>query len=282
VTSFFDIHVHPPVAALLDGPLAPYVDGLEAATQRSVAPMSPDAIADYFRARRGRAMLVGWDLETAGNRRPFSSADVAELVATAPDVLSGWGAVDPAKGALAVSQVHTAAGLGLKGIAVHPAAQGMGPADRLSSAVWEAAAEHGLVCLIHTGMTRLGMGADGGAGVKLGGANPMHVDAVAARLPKLRIVLAHTGALWREEAIAVACHKANVYLCPSNAAPESWPELTDVAEGPLAERVVFGSSYPVGDPAELIVKWQSSGLPESAVGRVLEANAAALFGSAVP
>ena len=212
MTAYTDIHVHPPVAQLLEGPLAPFVDGLVAATGRSIEVVDGGDVIEYYRSRNARAMFVGWDLETSGNRRPFSSADVAALVVEAPDVVAGWGAVDAAKGALAVAQVHEAARLGMKGIAVHPAAQGMGPGDRLSSPVWEAAAEYGLVCLVHTGTTRLGYGSAGGAGVKLTAGDPLHVDSVAAKLPHLRFVLAHTGPLWAEEAIAVASHKANVYL----------------------------------------------------------------------
>jgi predicted TIM-barrel fold metal-dependent hydrolase len=278
VTAFIDAHVHPPVAALLDGPLRPYVSGLEAATGRALKPMTNEEVVDFYRERSARAMLVGWDLETIGNRRPFSSSDVAEIVATAPDVVAGWGAVDPGKGARAVAQVHEAARLGMKGIAVHPAAQGIRPANRLASSVWEAAADYGLVCLIHTGTTRLGHGSPGGSGVRLGAGNPMHVDAIAARLPHLKVLLGHTGPLWQEEAIAVASHKSNVYLCPSGGTPLSWPGLGDAATTTLADRIVFGSGFPVGDPDDLVGAWRSSGLQDAVVDRVLVSNAEALFG----
>jgi predicted TIM-barrel fold metal-dependent hydrolase len=277
VTAFIDLHVHPPVPALLDGPLQPYVPGLEAVTGSAVKRMTSDEVVEFYRERTARAVLVGWDLETAGNRRPFSSADVAGIVATAPDVVAGWGAVDPGKGALAVAQVHEAARLGMKGIAVHPAAQGTGPANRLASSVWEAAADYGLVCLIHTGTTRLGYGSPGGAGVRLAAGNPMHVDAIAARLPHLEVVLAHTGPLWQQEAIAVAAHKSNVYLCPSGATPLSWPDLGEVAATTLAGRILFGSGFPIGDPDDLVASWRSSGLQNDVVERVLVGNAEALL-----
>jgi predicted TIM-barrel fold metal-dependent hydrolase len=278
VTAFVDAHVHPPVPALLDGPLAPYVEGLEQATGRPLHSMLPEAIVEYYRSRNARAVLVGWDLETAGNRRPFSSSDVAEIVALAPDILDGYGAVDPAKGALAVGQVHEAARLGMKGIAVHPASQGMGPADRLASTVWEAAGDHGLVCLVHTGMTRLGYGRPGGSGVKLAAGNPMHVDAVAARFPHLQIILVHTGPLWQEEALAVATHKTNVSVCPTGAVPATWPQLLEAAEGSLGERIVFGSGFPVGDPDLLVKSWREAPIAESVADRILVDNALALFG----
>ena len=277
MTGFYDAHVHPPVASLLDGPLAPYLDGLQTATGTQVELVEPADLAEYYRSRNSRALLLGWDLETAGNRRPFSTADVAEIVATAPDVFDGLGAVDPAKGALAVSQVHEAVRRGMKGIAVHPAAQGMGPADRFASPVWEAAAECELVCLVHTGTTRLGFGSRGGAGVLLAAGNPMHVDGVAARFPSLTIVLAHTGPLWQSEALAVASHKENVVLCPTSIAPEAWPGLVEAARGPLGERIVFGSSYPLGDPEALATSWRHSALPDDVVERIIAGNATDLF-----
>lgn len=277
MTGFYDAHVHPPVAALLDGPLAPYLDGLQTATGAVVEPVDPVDLADYYRSQGGRALLLGWDLETAGNRRPFSTADVADLVASAPDVFDGLGAVDTAKGALAVSQVHEAARRGMKGIAVHPAAQGMDPDGRLVSPVWEAAAEYGLVCLMHTGTTRLGFGSPGGAGVRLAAGNPIHADGIAARFPSLRIVLAHTGPLWQTEALAVAEHKQNVFLCPTNTTPDGWPGLAEAATGPLGERILFGSSYPLGDPAAMATSWRESVIPDDVVERILIGNAAELL-----
>ncbi len=278
MSGFYDAHVHPPVPSLLDGPFAPYLAGLQTATGKLVEPVEPADLADGYRSRNSRALLLGWDLETSGNRRPFSTADVAEIVATAPDVFDGLGAVDPAKGALAVGQVHEAARRGMKGIAVHPAAQGMGPADRLASPVWEAAAEYGMVCLFHTGTTRLGFGSPGGAGVKLAAGNPIHVDGVAARFPTLKIVLAHTGPLWHAEALAVAFHKQNVYLCPTSTTPDAWPGLVDAACGALRDRVLFGSSYPLGDPDALVKSWRESTVPDDVVDRILFGNATALFG----
>ena len=277
MTAFYDAHVHPPVPALLEGPLAPYLDGVEAATGRAVPPMSPVDVVEHFRSRDARALLIGWDLETLGNRRPFSTADVAGIVALAPEVLAGLGAVDPAKGALAVAQVHEAARLGMKGISVHPAAQALGPADRLASSVWEAAADYGLVCLVHTGTTWLGFGSAGGTGVKLQAGNPLHVDEIAARFPTLTVILAHTGPLWQAEAIAVASHKANVYLCPSGATPASWPGLAEAVGGPLGERILLGSGFPMGDPEVLVAAWRASGLPAAVVDRVIRDNTVALL-----
>jgi predicted TIM-barrel fold metal-dependent hydrolase len=272
VTAYIDGHVHPPVAEFVEGPLAPYLPGLEA-KGFSMEPMETKAIADYYRAREARAVLLGWDAESVTNRRPFGNSDVAAMVETAPDVFWGLGAVDPAKGAAAVAQVHEAYRLGLPGISVHPSAQGSSPGDRTTYPVWEAAADHEMICLFHTGTTELGAGMPGGAGIRLEAARPMGIDAVAARLPGLRIVLAHAGTLWRDEAFAVATHKANVYLCLSGAGVAGDEALRAAIGGPLARRVIFGSGYPFGDPESGVAEWAELGLPEPILRRVLHDNA---------
>ena len=280
MTKFIDVHVHPPVAELLEGPLAPYLGGLTDHPTFPGKPMEPDQIADLYRNRDARAVLAGWDSESATNRRPYSSADISRLVALAPDVFIGFGAVDAAKGAAAVGQVHEAHRLGLPGIAVHPAAQGRGPGDRTTFPIWEAAAGHGLVCLFHTGATELGAGMPGGGGVRLGPGNPLFVDEVAARLPELQIVIAHGGMLWRDEAIAMAVHKPNVYLCVGGQGPFRFDdELVEVIRGPLADRVVFGSGFPFAAPDAGIGQLSGLGFSAESTRRLLHDNAAALLRS---
>jgi predicted TIM-barrel fold metal-dependent hydrolase len=267
------------VADFLNGPLAPYLSGLEE-QGFSTEPMEAAALVDYYRDREARAVLLGWDAESVTHRRPFGSADIAALVEAAPDVFWGFGAVDPAKGAAAVAQVHEAYRLGLPGVAVHPAAQGRSPGDRTSYPVWEAAADHGMICLFHTGATGLGAGMPGGAGIRLEAADPMGADAVAARLPQLRIVLAHTGTLWREEAVAVATHKPNVYLCLSGESVAGDEGLKEAIAGPLAGRVMFGSGYPFADPGLGVAEFSRLGLPEPVLRGVLHDNALSLMAEA--
>lgn len=280
MTGFIDAHVHPPVAGFLNGPIAPFLDGLLEHRGFPATVMEPGDLVDYYRSRAARAVLLGWDSETATNWRPFGSSDVSSLVALAPDVFWGLGAVDPSKGAAAVAQVHEAARLGLAGIALHPSAQGRSPAERTTYPVWEAAAGHDLICMFHTGSTLFGAGTRGGGGVRLAPAWPLHVDTVAARLPELRIVLAHGGTLWLPEALAVASHKANVYLCLGGQSPGSLGEEAITAiSGPLADRVIFGSGFPFAEPDTWIEKWQDLGLPETITRKVLHDNALALFGS---
>ncbi len=110
---------------------------------------------------------------------------------------------------------------------------------------------------------------------------PINVDSVAARLPTLRIVLVHGGTLWLDEAVAVARHKQNVYVCLGGQSPDGLdPSVLDAIEGPLADRVLFGSGYPFAEPVDWIESFVKLGLSDSATSRVLNDNAESLFGSA--
>jgi predicted TIM-barrel fold metal-dependent hydrolase len=278
VTRYIDAHVHPPIPAFLEGPVAPYLDDLRDFVQEPITAQTPEEIADFFRARDAQAVLLGWNSLIGSGYRSLGNRDIASLVDSAPDVFYGFGAVDPAGGAGAVAGVHQAARLGLSGLAFHPAAERVAPSDRDGRQVWETAAEHGLVCLIHTGFTRLGAGIAGGGGVGLEPARPLHVDRVAAAFPTLKIILAHTGRLWLDEAVAVSLHKRNVHLCLSGISPKAMePELLDLIRGPLRTRVHFGSDYPFGSPDSWIAEWESLGLAEEVTSAVLVDNVTRLL-----
>lgn len=278
MTRFIDAHVHPPVRAFLEGPIAPHLDGLTDFMGGSIEMQTADEIAEFYRSRDAKAVLLGWNAISKSGHRALGNTDIAGLVDLAPDVFFGFGAVDPAGGAASVAGIHQAARLGLSGLSFHPAAERAAPVDREGRQLWGTAAEHGLVCLVHTGFTRLGANMPGGGGVGLEPARPIHVDQVAAAHPSLKIILAHTGALWLDEAIAVALHKSNVHLCLSGISPKSMsPDLLEMIRGPLRTRVHFGSDYPFGAPDGWITEWDALGLPDEVSRAILVDNVARLL-----
>jgi uncharacterized protein len=269
LTAFIDFHVHPPVAEFVDGPLRPFRSDLDA--------MSIADVVDHYRARDGRAVLLGLDTESTSRRRAFSTTDVALMVESAPDVLIGMGSVDPARGAKAVAGIHEASRFGLAGIALDPVVQGFDPAERSIQHLWDIAADHGLIVLFHTGDTSLGRGQPGGGGLRLGNGDPRLVDAVAARHPDMRIVLAHSGSLWREEALAVAGHKGNVFLTMVGEPAGEVAALLEAQEGMVDPgRCLFGSGWAIGDLDAQLKEWDA--VDEDLRRIVLYDNAAALLG----
>ena len=278
MTKFVDAHVHPPVDEFLNGPIAPYIAGLREFLDDPIETQTAEQLADFYRSRDAKAVLLGWNSRPASGYRSLGNKEILALVESAPDVFYGFGVVEPNGGAGAVAGVHQAARMGLSGLSFHPAAERVTPSERDSRQVWETAAEHGLVCLIHTGFTRLGAALPGGGGVGLEQARPIHVDSVAAAYPELKVILAHTGPLWLDEALAVAVHKSNVHICLSGISPKAMsPELLDLIRGPLHDRVHFGSDYPFGTPDAWLAEWDSLGLPDDVSKAVLVDNASALL-----
>jgi predicted TIM-barrel fold metal-dependent hydrolase len=279
VTRFIDLHVHPPVAEFLEGPFAPFAAGRARHDEAPVEPMALHDLAAYYRERQGRAVLLAWDAETATKRRALTSAAVAGFVADHPDVFLGFGSVDPHKGAAAVAEVHEARRLGLRGLMVHPAVQRFSPSDRMAYPVWETAQSLGLPVLVHSGFTFVGAGDKGGSGIQLGHADPLHVDRMAADFPQLPIVVVHPSWPWTDVAVAVAVHKGNVHLELSGWPPDRLPGvLLDRLGGPLADRVLFGTDFPITTPDSWIAAWERAGFSEELTRAVLHDNAARLLG----
>ncbi len=259
--------------------MGPYIDGLRNHLGEAIGPQSPEELADFYRSRDAKAILLGWNSRPASGYRSLGNVQIRALVDAAPDVFWGFGAVEPTGGAGAVAAVHQAARLGLAGLAFHPASEQVAPSERDSRQLWETAVEHGLIVLIHTGFTRLGAGLDGGGGVSLEPARPIHADRLAAAYPEMKVVLAHTGPLWLDEALAITLHKGNVHLCLSGVSPKAMsPQLLDLIRGSLRERVHFGSDYPFGNPDAWLAEWASLGLPDEVNRAVLVDNISRLLG----
>ena len=276
MSEFIDFHVHPPVEPLLAGPIAPYLASLNGRAGTDLETLTTEEVADFYRRRNGQAVLLGWDTETVTRQRPFSSEDVAAMVASHPDVFHGFGSIDPARGARAVAGVHSAARMGLAGLAFHPVGQGFDPASRPAYAIYEAAFEHGMICLFHTGSSRLGSGMPGGTGLRLSHGDPRAVDEVAATFPGLQIVVAHLGRLWRDEAIAVASHKSNVWL---NLVGTDGQSFLDDLNGVDVDRCLFGSDWCFASLDEALNGWKTGPVDDETRRRILHDNATRLLDS---
>ena len=274
MSEFIDFHVHPPVEQLLAGPIAPYLANFNGRSGNDLETITTDEVAEYYRRRNGQAVLLGWDTETVTRRRPFSSEDVAAMVESHPDVFYGFGSIDPARGARAVAGVHSAARMGLSGLAFHPVGQGFDPASRQAYAIYETAFEHGMICLFHTGFSRLGSGMAGGTGLRLSHGDPRAVDEVAASFPDLQIVVAHLGRLWRDEAVAVASHKSNVWL---NLVGTDGHSFLDDIDGVDADRCLFGSDWCFASLDAALDGWKAGPVDDGTRRRILHDNAARLL-----
>ncbi len=274
-----DLHVHLPLAEWVEGSLGPYREPAERYFRSQIVLQTAEELAAAYEAIDCVAVLLGWDAETTTRRPPLSNDLVAEIVRRFPGRFVGFAGIDPWKQAGALREMRrTHEELGLLGYKFHPSMQAFRPDDQRWSDLFERAAEYGAPCLFHTGTSGIGAGAPGGQGIELAYARPIHLDGVAARYPELPVIMAHFGWPWHLEAVAIALHKANVYLELSGWAPRYVPdEVVREAEGRLSERVLFGSDAPFFGAEKVLSAWAER-LSPAAFRRVTRDNAVRLLG----
>lgn len=128
-----------------------------------------------------------------------------ELTQQWPGRLYSFCGVDPRRPLAAKLFERGLTDWGMLGLKLYPTV-GFYPDDRIVYPLYELCVEHDAPVLLHQGHS--------GGGLKSKFGHPMHVDAVAADFPDLKIVLGHGGRIetWGREALSVAAYKTNVHI----------------------------------------------------------------------
>lgn len=263
-----DVHVHPCTKEH-----ATY-------THREFVVKSIDETADEYRGWGVQAVLIAVDPETATGLPAIPNDIIAEAKRKHPDVFTrGFASVDPWKGKLALAEIERSIKeLGLDGIKFQQAMQAFFPNEPRFSPLYEKCAELGVIVLFHSGYTGFGAGTPGGKGVKLKYVRPIYIDDVAAEFPELTIIGAHPSWPWQEEMLAIAWHKANVYIDLSGWSPKYFqPSLVHYANTLLKDKVMFGSDYPLITPKRWLDDFEKAGFREEVKEKILRGNAHRLF-----
>ena len=231
-----------------------------------LTPTIEDTIKDMDEAGVDKAVIVAVDAETTfGFKTPNEL--VAEAVKKYPDRLIGFAGVDPRKGKLALDELEYAVKeLGMKGLKFIPHLNELRTNDPLFYPIYELAQDLGIPVLFHTGNQFH-------AGTRLKYCHPIDLDDVAVDFPRLKIVAAHFGWPWVEEAIALALRHENVYLNVAGWAPKHYPEiLIKYMNGPLKEKVLFGSDFPLLSRKRIIDELQRLPLKPEVLENLLSNN----------
>jgi len=130
------------------------------------------------------------------------------------------------------------------------------------------------------GNTGYGAGAPGGDGIRLKYCRPIPcIDDLAADFPELTIIGAHPAWPWQDEMLAVAMHKANVYLDLSGWSPKYFPaSLVQYANTFLQDKCLFGSDHPYIAPKRWLEDFEKIQLKAEVKEKILLKNAQKLFG----
>lgn len=219
-------------------------------------PTLEDTVKDMDAAGVSKAVIVAIDAETIWDYR-VSNDLVAEAVERNPDRLIGFASVDPHKGVLARKELkRSVEELQMKGLKILPHLIELRANDRLMYPLYEEATELGIPILFH-------MGTQFHTGTKLKHCRPIDVDEVAVDFPDLKLIIAHFGWPWYEEALAVAHRNLNVYFNIAGWAPVRIPDFVfSYMRGPVKEKVLLGSDYPLVSRQRIVKELGEMDLPE--------------------
>ena len=239
-----------------------------------------DDLAAHYRTHNTAAVVFTIDAHTVSGHRSNSVEDLIDGAARNSDVLIPFGTVDPWD-PNAVPRVRELIGLGVKGFKFHPSLQGFEPNDRAFYPIYEAIAAAGMPALFHTGQTGLGSGLPGGHRIKLRFSDPMLLDDVAADFPDLTVVMAHPAVPWVDSQIAIASHKANVFVDLSGWSPKYFPpQLVSAIGRQLRTKALFGTDHPYISLARWRRDFDALGVDADVLPLILKQNAVRVLGLA--
>ena len=166
----------------------------------------------------------------------------ARLMALDPGRCVGFACVDPRRPDTMELLRHATGALGLRGVKFGPIYNGVSVLDPRLEPVIRHCLANDLPLTMHMGTTYA-------ANTVLDYGRPLHVDALAARYPALKIIMAHMGHPWVDECIAVIRKNPNVYAEVSalHYRPwQFWNMLVSAQEYDVAGRnkIFWGTDFP--------------------------------------
>jgi len=279
-----DVHVHAgrsgSAPSQASGPARD--DTLSRMTARSGAGgQTPDETAAFYRERG--LMCCMWGTDGGGTRpaRPgaVTNDEMLEAARRHPDVFIPFVWVDVWRDDAGAAEAKRLIDAGARGFKFHPPTGGFYANDERLYPLYEVIAAAKVPALFHTGQTAVGQGSGAGGGVRLKYGNPIYLDDVAVDFPDMPIIMAHPSFPWQEEALAIALHKANVFIDLSGWSPKYFPPLlVQYANTLLKNKVLFGSDHPMITADRWMADFEIAGFRDEVKPLILKDNAARLLG----
>lgn len=192
---------------------------------------------------------------------------IAEEVSKKPEILTGLGTLHPDSPDIK-GDIEELLSLGLKGVKLHPDIQAFKLDDYRCLKIYEICEEKGLPLLIHTGDYRYDF------------SNPNRMLPILDIYTNLIIVGAHLGgwSIYDEAAEKYKKYK-NFYVDCSSSFHYLKPEKAkEIIRTYGAERVLFGTDYPMWEAKDELEYFFSLGLEEWEIRCILNMNAKKIFG----
>jgi len=236
-----------------------FIDDAKAAAGAAYKPIEVD-LDEHWKAMEpvDRAIVLGFRARHVGVLVP--NEYVADYVGRHPEKLIGFCSVDP-NDADGVEQLDYAVKtLGLRGLKVGPIYQNIHPQDERFMALMARAEALGVPVLIHQGTTFC-------SNVSLELANPIQLQPIALKFPKLRMLIAHMGHPWIAETLVLIRKHPHFYTDISALYYRPWQfynALVTAMEYGVLDKLLFGTDYPFTTPASTIAALKK--VNEMAVG----------------
>jgi predicted TIM-barrel fold metal-dependent hydrolase len=256
-------------------------------------PGPPDALADRWVAELDKHHVARAALIAS---IPGDEESVAAAIARHPSRLVGFFMLNPSAADAAERLARALDDWHLRGVCLFPAMHHYPITDERVSATFEAAATRGAAVFVHCGVLTVGvrkrLGLASPFNLRLG--DPLALANVAARFPKVPVIIPHFGAGFLREALMAADQCPNIHLDTSstNSWVKYYPGLTleDVFRQALAivgpDRLIFGSDssfFPRGWQRQIFELQKQTldrlGVPEDAQERIFSGNFERLFPS---
>lgn len=230
-----------------------------------------------------KAVVLPIDCTSAHACKIYSNELIAEIAAEHPRLI-GFGSVDPSTAGAADEVERAIRGLGLRGLKLDPALQGFDIDDREHAyPVYARAQDLGVPIVMHCGLSWAPAG-------RSSRAHPLRLEAVVHDFPDLRVVIAHAGFPWVDDALMLALKYPGVYLDtaiiysgrPSDSLRKVLGERIglDVVRRSLHSKIVFGSNTPRIRPKHMTQAVDALGLDPVTYARIRRTNAETLLGLA--
>jgi len=227
-----------------------------------------------------RAVLLPLDCTTAHNCRIVSNEAVAELAAKHPRFI-GFASVDPGARNAPKELERAVRELGLCGLKLDPAIQRFAIEDKdRAYPLYQLCSELRIPLVMHCGLSWAPSGL-----ARL--ARPILLEEVAQAFPELRLVIAHWGWPWIDEALMLALKYRNIYLDTSivySGMPVDTLQKViadhigcSILEASLPNQVLFATNYPRVDMRRMVRGIRALGLSPSTQEKLFEGNARLLL-----
>ncbi|MBO0851930.1 MAG: amidohydrolase, partial [Pseudonocardia sp.] len=255
---------------------------MKAHFKSDVLGMDLHQLAAFYRERRMAAVAFVIDSLRDVDEHAATNEEIGELAAEHTDAIIPFASVHPARGRAGARMARRLIeSYGFRGFKFHPSVQEFYPNDPTAYPIYEVLAEYRLPALFHTGQNGVGSGTPGGGGIRLKYSNPMFLDDVAVDFPDMPIIMAHPSFPWQDEALAIAVHKAQVYIDLSGWSPKYFPpQLVHYANTLLRRKVLFGTDFPLFTPERWMSDLERTAIRDEVKPDLMLHNAARLFGVA--